>query len=114
MSNRIVQIEADKVRNLKFNYNALIMLQEEFGIDVDQLSEKMSLKDIRAFYYCGLKHEEPDLTVEKTGDILDAIIETKGMEYIGNKLAEAVMKAFGITEETLKKHQKKVANSKKK
>lgn len=113
MSNKIVTIEADKARNLKFTYNALITLQEDFGLEVDKIGDGMTFKDIRSFYYCGLKHEDKELTEEKVGDLLDDMIEKFGMEYVGTKLAEAVMKAFGIKEADVAKTQKQVAKGKK-
>lgn len=96
MANKCVLFEADKARNLKFNFAALIMLEEDFGLKVADLSTgEIGFKDMRNFLYCGLKHEDETLTIEQVNDILDVVMEEKGMEYIGEKLGEALTKAFG-------------------
>jgi hypothetical protein len=92
---RSVQIDADKVRNLKFNYNALIMLEEDFNLDITKLGTQFKLSDFRTILYCGFKHEDPDLTLEQVGDIIDIILEKHGMEYLAQKIGEAFEKAFG-------------------
>jgi len=98
--NKAVKIDADKERNLKFNYNALIMLEEEFGIDVNDMERNMKLSDVRKLIYCGLLHEESDLTLEQVGDIIDEMLEKHGMEYVGQKIGEAFSKAFGTPKST--------------
>ncbi len=93
--NKSVKLEADKARNIKFNYNALIKLEEDFGIDINKMDKEMKLSDVRKLLYCGLLHEDESLTLEQVGDIIDEIMDKHGMEYVGAKIAEAFQKAFG-------------------
>ena len=46
----------------------------------------------------GLKHEDKELTEEKTGEILDILFEEHGIEYVAELLGDAISKAFGIKE----------------
>lgn len=104
---KMVAINADKARNLKFNYNALCMLEEDFNIDVSALDENIKLGDLRKLMYCGLVHEDSTLTLERTGEIMDAVMDEEGMEYLGTKIGEAITKAFGTPKSPVKGAKKK-------
>lgn len=88
--NRAVMIEADKARNLRFGTNALCNIEEMTGKSLSNMGEDTSLKDMRIMLYCGLKWEDKQLTIEGTGDVIDAILEKHDMEYLGDKLTKAI------------------------
>lgn len=78
-------IELDKPRKIKFSMNALIAASKDISkIDkkpctVQVLLSKfygmkpqdVTFEDIRFLAWCGLKHDDATLTLEKVGDIFD-------------------------------------------
>ncbi len=95
MMNKYVTIKADKERHLRFNFNALMILEENLDKPVTELGNSISFKDINTLVWAGLLHEEPGLTKEDTAEIIDAVIENEGINSLSNKLALAVTMAFG-------------------
>lgn len=98
MSKKIVTLKyGEETRNLKFGMNALIELEQLLGKPLTAISEEMSMSDLRAMFFVALKHEDKELTLEGTGDILDDIISELGMQEMSNKIGEALKKAIGNT-----------------
>lgn len=92
---RAILFDADKARNLRYTTNALVELQEELGAAMfDEFAPK-GLKEIRTFIYYGLKHEDPSLTLDKVGDIMDDFIDKYGMDELAAKFNEALELAQG-------------------
>ena len=85
---KFVTINADKARNLRFNFNSLMILEENLDKPVTSLWSSLS-------FWAGLLHEEPTLTKEETADIIEAVIENEGLQSLSNKLAVAITIAFG-------------------
>lgn len=93
---KTVMINADKARNLKFGMNALIELEEMLGVSVTNLDiSDFSMKDLRTFFYVGLKWEDKELTQEYAGEVIDSVIENEGMESLSKSLAKSIQLAFG-------------------
>lgn len=68
-------ITLDKERRVKFTVNALIDFEAEIGYPLSKMQERsekegFGLKHIRAWLWAGLKHEDPSLTVEQAGDLI--------------------------------------------
>lgn len=84
-----VDIELDKKRRLKFNMNALSELEDAMGKPVTQLNN-VGMKELRALLWAGLIHENPNLTLQDAGNL----IELENIEYIGEKVTEAMTLAF--------------------
>ncbi|MEK4273134.1 MULTISPECIES: hypothetical protein [Paenibacillus] len=66
-----IPITLDKERNIVFDLNAFIELEEIYGTHkqaVDAL-QKGGLKHIRAWLWAGLVHEDKGLTQEKVGSM---------------------------------------------
>jgi hypothetical protein len=93
MSTKIVAVEADRQRYLKFGVNQLIEIEELLGRGLTDLGESTSMKDLRTILFVGLKWEDKTLKQEDAGDIMDTMIEKHGMEYVSKKLGEAMKKA---------------------
>ncbi|GAB6153737.1 hypothetical protein JCM17380_24870 [Desulfosporosinus burensis] len=86
---KIVAIELDKVRHLKFNLNALITAEQITGKKLSELSqsgEGFDLAFLRAMLYAGLKWEDKELTLEDVGDLIDM----ENLEAVTGKLGEAM------------------------
>ena len=92
---KTVLLDADKARNLKFSSNQIIELEDKLGRSMMEMDGNMSFKDLRTMVYVGLKWEDSELTLEQTGEIMDAVIEKHGMEELSKKIGVAVKKAFG-------------------
>lgn len=90
------EIILDKSRQLRFTTNALILLEELMQKPITKLDfNNVGLKDIRMIIYCGLKHEDKNLTLEKTGELLDY----SDLESISKVLGEALSNSFGPKKE---------------
>ena len=94
-----VKLELDKPRTLRYDFNAMIEIDEKYeGVEnaLNELSADengrmtKALRTIRYLIYIGLVHEDPELTEEKVGNLLaydrGAITEITG----------SIMQAFGI------------------
>lgn len=85
-----VEIELDKVRQIRFDLNALVEVEEALGVTFDKLQEaaaKGGMKVMRKVLWIGLKQEDADLTEHQVGAMIDA-------SNVG-KVSEAISEAFG-------------------
>ncbi|WP_339273618.1 hypothetical protein MKY59_20995 [Paenibacillus sp. FSL W8-0426] len=66
-----IPVELDKPRNIVFDLNAFIELEEIYGSKKEALEALQTggLKHIRAWLWAGLVHEDRSLTVEQVGRI---------------------------------------------
>lgn len=86
---KIVAINLDRERHLKFNLNALILAEKTTGkklADLGQNQEGFDLEFLRAMLFAGLKHEDKELTLDEVGDLIDM----ENLEYVATKLGEAM------------------------
>lgn len=63
-----IKIKLDRERSLRYDLNALCLLDEHGGLDELRLS---SPSGMRLMLYAGLRHEDPDLTLERVGAMVD-------------------------------------------
>lgn len=81
-----VKITLDKERNLRYTLNSLAELEDVLGVPLSELENvHMGMKQVRAFLWAGLIHEDKDLTLEKVGDMVDM----DNMNEINEKITEA-------------------------
>ena len=60
-------------RTLKYDLNAMAELEDEYG-SIDEafaMLDKNSIKAVRFILWAGLIHEDPSLTVQKVGSLID-------------------------------------------
>jgi hypothetical protein len=89
MHRGFVQIELDRVRNLRYTMNALAEIEDILGVPLSELENiKMSIKNVRVILWAGLIHEDPTLTQEEVGNWVD----------LGNfkEVQEKVAQAFAM------------------
>lgn len=92
-----VTIELDKPRKLRYDTNALAELEDVFGKPLGELFQDQDVvklagvKTLRALFWAGLLHEQPDLTIKQAGELMDY----SDIQTIGEKVAEALQLAFG-------------------
>lgn len=90
-------VKLDKARNICFGFGAMRMFKAMTGKSLTKINfEEEDVEDlIPTMIYCGLKHEDPDLTVEKTVELIDT--------HLGfNKTMSLITQAFknsGLTVE---------------
>lgn len=83
-----------KGKVLRFNMNALAALEDATGASLlDMKPSKFGFKQQRAFVWAALLHEEPKLTLEQAGDLLDEVMDSP-TEY--NEVLEATLRAFAM------------------
>lgn len=94
---KIVEIKyGEEVRHLKFGFNALIELEQILGKSLTAIEDnELAMSDLRAMFYVALKHEDKELTLEGTGDVLDDMIGELGITAISEKIGEAISKSLG-------------------
>lgn len=74
-------------RTLKYDLNAMAELEDKYG-SVDtafEMLDKNSIKAVRFILWAGLIHEEPELTEQKVGSLIDI----KYLQNLSGKLNEA-------------------------
>lgn len=85
----LTPVTLDKERNICFGFGAMRMFKSMTGKSLTKIDfEKEDVEDlIPTIIYCGLRAEDPDLTVEKTVELLDTYLDF-------NKTMELLSKAF--------------------
>ena len=83
---RIVAVELDKARNLRFTLNSLAEIEDRLGVPLSKMSEvELGIKSVRTMLWAGLIHEDPDLTETEVGNMVDF----DNIEYVQTKVTEA-------------------------
>lgn len=86
---KITVINLDKERHLKYNLNALITAEKITGKKLAELGGDkggFDLEFLRAMLYAGLIWEDKELTIDDVGDLIDM----ENLEYVTDKLGEAM------------------------
>lgn len=82
-----IPIMLDRQRNIKLSFNAFVLVEKVTGLSM--LSGQLdltSLTAIQAIMWAGLVHEDPTLTLEQVGDL----IEDYGIAKVMTDLAAAI------------------------
>lgn len=81
-----VEVELDKTRTLRYTMNALAEIEDQLGVPLSEMENiSMTMKNIRVILFCGLMHEDKELTQEDVGEMVDL----QNMEEVQKKVAEA-------------------------
>lgn len=73
-------------RTVKFDLNAMAELEDRYG-SVDEafaMLDKNSIKAVRFILWAGLVHEDPNLTEQKVGSLIDMQYMQELMSSLGN------------------------------
>lgn len=95
-------VELDRLRHLRYTANDLIDAEEVLRAGLPGLLMDPNFggfRLIRALLYVGLRHEDPGLTLAKTGDIIDALYK-KGLRFgeINQIIGEAMIEqGWGVS-----------------
>lgn len=86
-----------KERLLKFDFNAVSDIEEEFGKGISAIfdEENVGFNVLRVFYWGGLKWKEPGLTIQRAGLILGEALENEEhtMETLMSHMIDALQKS---------------------
>ncbi|KHO62672.1 hypothetical protein THYS13_07350 [Thermoanaerobacter sp. YS13] len=91
---KLIPIQLDKERHLKFDLNAFAELEEIYR-DINiafEAMQKGSIKAIRAMLWAGLVHEDKTLTLEKVGEMVHLGNINEVMNAITQAISEAMPK----------------------
>lgn len=97
---KLIPMQLDKERHLKFDLNAFAELEELYG-DINTAFEEMqkgSIKAIRAMLWCGLIHEDKTLTLEQVGEM----VHLGNINEVMNAITQAISEAMPKVDETEK------------
>jgi len=85
-------------RELRFDYNAIADLENALGLTPQQIFQtRAGLFTIRGLLWAGLKHEQPNLTIDAVGGMIQAYLsEFDGeLEVLSDFIGQAI-KASGL------------------
>lgn len=85
-----VKIMLDREREIRYDLNALVALEEKYGGLKELMTVKANLKNIRFLLWAGLIHEDPSLTEGQVG----AMVEPSCLNEISEAVSRALMGAF--------------------
>lgn len=94
-----VPIVLDRPRTILLSFNAFVLVEEVTGKSM--LSGQLdltSLRAIRAIMWAGLVHEDPALTLEQVGDLIEDYGIAKSMEDIGAAI-QVALPELSVTED---------------
>ncbi|WP_078382333.1 hypothetical protein [Sutcliffiella halmapala] len=97
MSQTIIKTNKN-MYNLRFSINAHCEAEEILGVPITQLGERAGMSTFRTLLFVGLKHGGNQVPMEKAGDIMEEIIQDKGMEYFSEQIGAAISK--GLVQQT--------------
>lgn len=89
-----ILIKLDRNRYLKFNLNSIRILEKEHNIAFDKLEEDFSMESVQKILYVGLLKDDPELTFEEVGELVD-------MSNI-QEVVDALAKSLGGLQQKIK------------
>lgn len=88
-----VPITLDRERYLRFDWNRLCQLEDRLGMGLGRaiMLGRYEANLLRLLVWAGLLHEEPKLTVERAGELIQLYLEGGGsLEELNRKINEAL------------------------
>lgn len=82
----LIVLEDGKERFLKYTLNSLRILEKDYGVKLDKLDEDFNLEKVQALLHVGLLKDDPELTFEVVGDLVDM----GNINMVTKKLTEAL------------------------
>lgn len=100
MSMAFIPVELDRPRKIVFGWGALKLFKKIHGKSLFKVNfDEEDVEDlVPLILYCGLVHEDPELTVDRVTQLMDEHIGIKG----GIKIMEKIMAELGDEEDGAK------------
>lgn len=94
MGKPAVILDLDRPRRIRFSMNNMCLAEDKLGIPMSRLDfNNIGFKELRTLVFCTLE-DKHDLKDEAfVGDLIDEYAPS--IEYVGDKIKEAVELAFG-------------------
>ena len=86
---KITPIKLDRERHLRFDLNALELIEDITGKPITEIGENVSLKVLKAMIYGGLKWEDKELTPIQVGEM----ISLDNIKEVSQAISDAFKKA---------------------
>jgi hypothetical protein len=118
-----ISIRLDRVRVLKYDFNAFAEFEDRTGKTVPATFSTITAKNpnetfgfsmIRSFLWAGLIHEDPELTMQGAGKLIDQADGKTAIErltYVSGKVNEAISLNFDQSEKNLPEEPEKKAGT---
>ena len=88
-----IAINLDKPRRLRYGMGASIEFEQLSGMKMTAIGDdEMSMQTVATLLYCGLKHEDKDLSLEKVIEIVDDHADS--VTDVITKITEAINAAY--------------------
>lgn len=90
-------------RTIKFTLNALTELEDKFGsvqAAFDKLEKENSMRALRTILWAGFLHENPKLTEQEVGNLIDIAYMQELVESIGSAFENEMVKGDAPAEGT--------------
>ena len=82
----------NNIYSLRFSVNNLCKLEDLLGRPLSQLGDNIGLREMRTMFYCGLT---PSMSLEQCGEVIDEILEEKGIDGLNDILDRALTLSIG-------------------
>lgn len=79
-------IKLDRERYLKFTLNSVRMLEKEYNVSLDKIGDDFSMEKIQMLLHVGLLKDDPELTFEEVGELVDM----SNMQIVVDALTQAL------------------------
>ncbi len=81
---KIIAINLDKERHIKFDLNAFEIIENLTGKSVAEIGQDMKMSTLKVLLYAGLKWEDKDLTAEYVG----TLVTLDNLQEVSEKLGD--------------------------
>src|SRR5690349_20967223 len=87
-----IKLHLDRERELNFDLNAMVTLEEEFGVDTTQPGafRMGNLKELRRLLWIGLLYEDPAITEQEAGHL----VHLGNIEAVGQAIRQGLSQAL--------------------
>ena len=76
---------------LRYSINAHCEAEEILGFPITQLDENNSgISTFRTLIFVGLKYGGSQVTMERAGEIMEEVINDRGMNYLSEQVSQAI------------------------
>jgi len=98
IENRGVEIELDKPRKFRYDFNAIADLEDKAGCGIAKFlsEEKAGISTIRLLTWAGLKWQDKGMTIERAGSIVQRYIEDGGILETLSSFIGVALKMSGV------------------
>ena len=84
---------------IKFSINAHCEAEELLGFPITQINEKNAgLLTFRTLLFVGMKYGGNPVSMEQAGEVIEEVVQDKGMDYFSKQMGEAIKNSLNNQE----------------